>query len=152
VGTSKVKGRLIGATVVVAVVGVLAYGLSTWEASKNQRQDELCKVAQEHLKAIEIQARAMAVGLSVEGYAEAEKAEVGKLIHALDNAKNKEEAEAVISEHSATVEAQVAATDAEVKSRGDQPFLGQQLKEQRITTDVKQEIQRAEKAVTTACE
>ena len=151
-GTSKVKGRLIGATVVVAVVGVLAYGLSTWEASKNQRQDELCKVAQEHLRAIEIQARAMAVGLSVEGYAEAEKAEVGKLIHALDNAKNKEEAEAVISEHSATVEAQVAATDAEVKSRGDQPFLGQQLKEQRITTDVKQEIQRAEKAVTTACE
>ena len=151
-GTSKVKGRLIGATVVVAVVSVLAYGLSTWEASKNQRQDELCKVAQEHLKAIEIQARAMAVGLSVEGYAEAEKAEVGKLIHALDNAKNKEEAEAVISEHSATVEAKVAATDAEVKSRGDQPFLGQQLKEQRITTDVKQEIQRAEKAVTTACE
>ncbi|WP_448108073.1 hypothetical protein [Pseudomonas azerbaijanoccidentalis] len=146
------KGRLIGATVVVAVVGVLAYGLSTWEASKNQRQDELCKVAQEHLKTIEIQARAMAVGLSVEGYAEAEKAEVGKLIHALDNAKNKEEAEAVITEHSATVEAQVAATDAEVKSRGDQPFLGQQLKEQRITTDVKQEIQRAEKAVTAACE
>lgn len=146
------KGRLIGATVVVAAVGVLAYGLSTWEASKNQRQDELCKVAQEHLKTIEIQARAMAVGLSVEGYAEAEKAEVGKLIHALDNAKNTEEAEAVITEHSATVEAQVAATDAEVKSRGDQPFLGQQLKEQRITTDVKQEIQRAEKAVTTACE
>jgi hypothetical protein len=147
-----VKGRLIGATVVVAAVGALAYGLSTWEASKNQRQDELCKVAQEHLKTIEIQARAMAVGLSVEGYAEAEKAEVGKLIHALDNAKNTEEAEAVITEHSATVEAQVAATDAEVKSRGDQPFLGQQLKEQRITTDVKQEIQRAEKAVSTACE
>ncbi|PAM84925.1 hypothetical protein CES87_04055 [Pseudomonas sp. ERMR1:02] len=94
----------------------------------------------------------MAAGLSVEGYAEAEKAEVGKLIHALDTAQTKEEVEAVITKHSATVEAQVAATDAEVKSRGDQPFLGQQFKEQRITTDVKQEIQRAEKAVTTACE
>lgn len=146
------KGRLIGATVVVAFVGALAYGLSNWEASKNRRQDELCEVAQKHLKAVEIQARAMAAGLSVEGYAEAEKAEVGKLIHALDTAKTKEEVETVISEHSATVQAQVAATDAEVKSRGDQPFLGQELKEQRITTDIKQEIQRAEKAVSTACD
>lgn len=146
------KGRLIGATVVVTVIGVLAFGISAWEASKNRQQEELCKVAQEHLKTIEIQARAMAAGLSVEGYAEAEKAEVGKLIHALDTANSKEEVEAVITEHSATVQAQVAATDAEVKSRGDQPFLGQQLKEQRITTDIKQEIQRAEKAVSTACE
>lgn len=146
------KGSLIGVTVVVTVIGVLAYGFTTWEVRKSARQDELCRVAQEHLKAVEIHARAMAAGLSVEGYAEAEKAEVGKLIHALDTANTKEEVEAVISEHSATVEAQVAATDAEVKSRGDQPFLGQQLKEQRITTDVKQEIQRAEKAVNTACE
>lgn len=146
------KGRLIGATVVVFLVGALAYGLSTWEASKDRRQDELCKVAQEHLKTVQIQARAMAAGLSVEGYAEAEKAEVGKLINALDTANTKEEVEAVITEHSATVQAQVAATDAEVKSRGDQPFLGQQRKEQRITTDVKQEIQRAEKAANTACE
>ena len=75
-----------------------------------------------------------------------------KLINALDTAHTKEEVEAVITEHSATVEAQVAATDAEVKSRGDQTFLGQQFKEQRITTDVKQEIQRAEKAAHTACQ
>ncbi|NUU37334.1 hypothetical protein [Pseudomonas sp. C2B4] len=146
------KGGFIGIAVVATLVGGLTYGLSTWEASKNRRQEELCKVAQEHLKTIEIQARAMAAGLSVEDYAEAEKAEVGKLINALDTAKTKEEVETVISEHSATVQAQVAATDAEVKSRGDQPFLGQQLKEQRITTDVKQEIQRAEKAVSTACQ
>lgn len=146
------KGSLIGATVGVIFVGAMAYGLSVWETGKNQRQAELCKVAQEHLKTVEIEARAMATGLSVEGYAEAEKAEVGKLIHALDSAQTKEEVEEVISQHSATVQAQVAATDAEVKSRGDQPFLGQHLKEQRITTDVKQEIQRAEKAVTTACQ
>lgn len=146
------KGRLIGAAVVVVCVGVAAYGLSAWEAIKDRRQDELCQVAREHLKGVEIEARAMAAGLSIEGYAEAEKADVGKLIHALDTANTKEEVEAVISEHSATVEAKVAATDAEVKSRGDQPFLGQQLKEQRITVDVKQEIQRAEKAVSTACE
>jgi hypothetical protein len=146
-----VKGGLIGVAVVVTLMGGLTYGLSTWEANKTQRQDELCKVAQERLKSIEIQARAMAAGLSVKDYAEAEKAEVGKLINALDTAKTNEEVESVISQHSATVQAQVAATDAEVKSRGDQPFLGQQLKEQRITTDVKQEIQRAEKAVSTAC-
>lgn len=146
------KGRLIGATVAVTLVGALAYGFSVWETIKDQRQDELCRVAQEHLKSVQIQARAMAAGLSVEGYAEAEKAEVGKLINALDTANTKEEVEAVITEHSATVQAQVAATDAEVKSRGDQTFLGQQRKEQRITVDVKQEIQRAEKAAATACE
>ncbi|VVP83128.1 hypothetical protein PS918_02509 [Pseudomonas fluorescens] len=146
------KGRFIGATVVVAFVVAVAYGFSTWEASKDPRQDKLCEVAQEHLKTVQIQARAMAAGLSVEGYAEAEKAEVGNLISALDTAKTKEEVETVISEHSDKVQAQVAATDAEVKSRGDQTFLGQQRKEQRITTDVKQEIQRAEKAVITACE
>ncbi|MGJ7514543.1 hypothetical protein ACSFE6_09430 [Pseudomonas baetica] len=145
------KGGLIGVAVVVTLIGGLTYGLSTWEANKARRQEELCKVAQEHLKTIEIQARAMAAGLSVQDYAEAEKAEVGKLINALDSAKTKEEVETVISQHSATVQAQVAATDAEVRSRGDQPFLGQQLKEQRITTDVKLEIQRAEKAVSTAC-
>ncbi|RKS17111.1 hypothetical protein BJ917_5271 [Pseudomonas sp. WPR_5_2] len=146
------KGKLIGTTVIVTLLAAVTYGFSTWEASKNRRQEELCKVAQEHLKTVEIEARAMATGLSVEGYAEAEKAEVGKLINALDTAKTNEEVEAVITEHSATVQAQVAATDAEVKSRGEQPFLGQQLKEQRITTDVKLEIQRAEKAVSTACE
>lgn len=146
------KGKLIGTTVVVTLLAAVTYGLSTWETNKNRRQEALCKVAQEHLKTVQIQARAMATGLSVEGYAEAEKAEVGKLITALDTANTKEEVEAVITEHSATVQAQVAATDAEVKSRGDQPFLGQQLKEQRITTDVKLEIQRAEKAVSTACE
>lgn len=146
------KGRLIGAAVIAACIGAGAYGLSAWEAIKDRRQDEMCQVARDHLKSVEIEARAMAAGLSVEGYAEEEKADVGKLIHALDTANTKEEVEAVISEHSATVEAKVAATDAEVKSRGDQPFLGQQLKEQRITVDVKQEIQRAEKAVAGACE
>ncbi|RKS27433.1 hypothetical protein BJ917_0275 [Pseudomonas sp. WPR_5_2] len=146
------KGKLIATAVVVTSVAAVMYGFSTWDVGKNLRQDELCNVALEHQKAVEIRARAMATGLSVEGYAEAEKAEVGKLINALDTATTKEEAEAVIMEHSANVEAKVAATDAEVKSRGDQPFLVQQLKEQRITIDVKQEIQRAEKAVSTACE
>lgn len=145
------KGKMIGIAVVVTFGAAVIYGFNIWEVSKNPRQDELCKVAQEHLKAVEIQARAMATGLSVEGYAEAETAEVGKLIHALDTAQTKEEAEAVIMAHAATIQAQVAATDAEVRSRGDQPFLVQQLKEQRITTDVKLEIQRAEKAVSTAC-
>lgn len=146
------KGKLLGTGVIMSCVASVIYGFTTWEASNSRRQDELCKIAQERLKAAEIQARAMATGLSVEGYAEAEKTEVGRLIAALDTAKTREEAEAVITEHSATVQAQVAATDAEVKSRGDQPFLVQQLKKQRITTDVKLEIQRAEKAVKTACE
>ncbi|MNG18312.1 hypothetical protein D3C84_1023670 [compost metagenome] len=57
----------------------------------------------------------------------------------------------MIDEHSAVIEAQIVAEDAEVKSKGDQPFLGQELKKQRITTDIKQELNRAEKAVADAC-
>jgi hypothetical protein len=147
-----VKGKMIGTAIVMTFAGAVMYGFNTWETKVSLPQNDLCKVAQEHLKNIEIQARAMATGLSVEGYAEAEKVEVGRLIHALDTAKNPEEAEAVITHHSATIQAKVAATDAEVKSRGDQPFLVQQFKPQRITTDVKLEIQRAEKAVSIACE
>ena len=146
------KGTLIGATVAIATLCVVMYGFNTWKVAQSQRQEALCAVAQQHMKTVEAQARAMAAGLSVEGYAKAEEAEVGKLVSALDTAKNEKEVDAVIEEHAASVEAQVAATDAEVKSRGEQPFLGQQRKEQRITTDVKQEIQRAEKAVATECE
>jgi hypothetical protein len=146
-----VKGRLIVGIVTMTIVGTVGYRLITWQLMENRQQAEQCKVAQQHLKTLEVQARAMAAGLTVEGYAQAEEVEVGKLVQALDTAKNEKEVDAVISEHSAAVEAQIAATDAEVKSQGEQPFLGQQLKEQRITTDVKQEIQRAEKAVSAAC-
>jgi CHASE3 domain sensor protein len=147
-----VKDKFIGIAAVLIFVAVGIFVFSAWEVGKNRQRDEQCKAAREHLKAIEIQARAMATGLSIESYAEAENNEVGKLINALETAKNKEEAEAVITEHSATVKAQVAATEAEVKSRGGQPFLVQQLKEPRITTDVKLGIKRAEKAVRIACE
>ena len=144
-------GKLLGAAATLAIIGAVTYGLSSWEASENPQRDEQCKIAQQRFKALEIQARALAAGLSVDGYAEAEKAEVGKLVHALDTARNEQEIEAVIEAHAATVQAQVAASDAEVKSRGDQLFLEQRLKEQRIPADVKQELKRAEKAVATAC-
>ncbi|AWM95202.1 hypothetical protein DJ564_19145 [Pseudomonas sp. 31-12] len=93
----------------------------------------------------------MAAGLSVDAYAEAEKAEVGKLVSSLDNAKNDAEVEAVIDAHAAELQAQDAATDAELKNQGSQQFLEQKFKEQRISTDIKQEIERAEKAVADAC-
>ncbi|WP_256345358.1 hypothetical protein [Pseudomonas sp. PD9R] len=145
------KGRLIAGIVTMTILGAVGYRLITWHLMENQQQEEQCKVAQQHLKTLQVQARAMASGLTVEGFTEAEEADVNKLVSALDTAKDEKEVDAVISEHSAAVEAQIAATDAEVKSQGDQPFLGQQRKEQRITTDVKQEIQRAEKAVSAAC-
>ena len=56
------KGKLIGTTVVVTLLAAVTYGVSTWEASKSRRQEALCKVAQEHLKTVQIEARAMATG------------------------------------------------------------------------------------------
>lgn len=146
------KGKLLGVALTLVVVGAGTYGLNRWERVENQRQAAVCKANQEHLKDLETQVRAMTAGLSVEAYAEAEKAEAGKLVRALDTARNEAEVNAVIDEHSAAIEKQIVAEDAEVKSRGEQPFLGQELKKQRITTDIKQELIRAEKAVAEACD
>ncbi|KQZ78987.1 MULTISPECIES: hypothetical protein [unclassified Pseudomonas] len=142
----------MGVALTLIVVGAASYGLNRWERVENQRQAAVCKANQEHLKNLETQVRAMTAGLSVEAYAEAEKAEAGKLVRALDTARNEAEVNAVIDEHSAAIEKQIVAEDAEVKSRGEQPFLGQELKKQRITTDIKQELIRAEKAVADACD
>ncbi|VVP57279.1 hypothetical protein PS880_05797 [Pseudomonas fluorescens] len=94
----------------------------------------------------------MAAGLSIEAYEEAETTEVAKLINALDMANNEAEVEAVIDTHAAQLEAKHAATDAELKNQGGQVFLEQDRKQQRITTDIKQEIKRTEKAVIKACD
>ena len=146
------KGQLLGVAATIIIIGSTVYGFNNWKAQQSQRQEAVCALARQHLKDLEVQARALAAGLSVEAYAEAEKAEAGKLVSALDTAKNEAEVDAVIDQHSAAIEAQIHAEDAEVKSRGEQKFLGQERKEQRITTDMKQEIQRAEKAVADGCQ
>lgn len=146
------KGKLMATAATLLVVGAAIYGLHTWEHIQSQRQETVCKAAREHLNRLETQTRALASGLTVEAYAEAEKAEAGQLVLALDTAKNAAEVDAVIDKHAAAIEAQITAEDAEVQSRGEQPFLGQELKKQRIPTDVKQEYKRAEKAVAETCE
>ncbi len=145
------KGRMVGAAITLVVIGVTTQALMEWKAVESQRRIEACKAAQQHMTTLEIQTRAMAVGLSVEGYADAEKAEAGKLIKALDAANNEAEVETVINAHAAELESQDAAVDAEVKNQGSQLFLEQQLKKQRISPDIRQEINRAEKAVADAC-
>jgi precorrin-3B methylase len=49
------------------------------------------------------------------------------------------------------LQAQDAATDAELKNQRSQQFLEQTPKKQRIPADIKQEVERAEKAVAEAC-
>ena len=146
------RGRLIGATVFITMIGVTTHKLMEWKSIENERKDTVCKASQQHLKTLQTRARAMAAGLSIEAYVEAENTEVAKLVNALDTANNDAEVEAVINAHAAQLEAKVAATDAELKNQGSQVFLEQQLKKQRITTDIKQEIKRTEKAVTEACD
>ncbi|MGF6554090.1 hypothetical protein ABIA48_000470 [Pseudomonas sp. S30_BP2TU TE3576] len=145
------KGKFLATAATLLVVGTAIFGLNAWEHIQSQRQEAVCRAAREHLNGLETQARALASGLTVEAYAEAEKAEAGQLVQALDTAKNEAEVDAVIDKHAAAIEAQITAEDAEVQSRGDQPFLGQELKKQRIPTDVKQEFKRAEKAVADTC-
>ncbi|MGE8149678.1 hypothetical protein ACQKP5_00300 [Pseudomonas vancouverensis] len=139
-------------TTTLVVLGGALYGLNTWENIQRERQEAVCKTAQQHLKSLETQARAMAAGLSVEAYAEAEKQDAGKLVQALDTAKNEAEVDAVIDQHATAIQAQIVAEDAEVENRSEQPFLGQELKKQKITSDVKQEFKRAEKAVAEDCQ
>jgi hypothetical protein len=141
----------MGVAFTLAVIGVTTYGFMEWKAVETERQNVVCKAAQQHLDTLEIRTRSMAAGLSVEAYAEVETAEVDKLVSALDTAV---EVETVIDAHAAELQAQaqVTATDAVLKNQGSQLFLEQELKKQRIPTDLKQEIKRAEKAVTAACD
>lgn len=142
----------MSAAITIVVIGVTTQALMEWKAVESQRRIAACNAAQQHMETLEIQTRAMAAGLSVDGYAEAEQAEVGKLINALDTASNAAEVEDVINAHAAELESQDASADAELKNQGSQLFLEQQLKKQRISPDIKQEIKRAEKAVADACD
>jgi len=146
-----VRGSLIGATVFITMIGVTTHKLMELKSIENERKDTVCKASQQLLKTLETRARAMAAGLSIEAYEDAENTEVAKLVNALDTANNDAEVEAVIDAHAAQLEAKNAATDAELKNQGGQVFLEQQLKKQRITTDIKQQIKRTQKAVTEAC-
>jgi hypothetical protein len=146
-----VRGQFTGVAFNLAVIGVAAYGFMEWKAVETERQNAACKAAQQHLEALEILMRSMAAGLSVEAYAEAERAEVEKLVRALDTATNDAEVRTVIDAHAAELQEQVVATAAALENQGSQLFLEQQLKTQRIPSDVIQEMKRAEKAVTDAC-
>jgi ribonuclease HI len=94
----------------------------------------------------------LAAGLSLDAYSQEEEAKVAALIKALDAASNEAEVNAVIAAHAAAIEAEAAAIDVQVDTRGDQVFLEQRRMEQRITVDVKQELQRAAKAVSVTCD
>ncbi|EJM14699.1 hypothetical protein PMI22_04476 [Pseudomonas sp. GM21] len=145
------RGSLIGATVFITMIGVTTHKLMEWKSIENERKDTVCKASQQLLKTLETRARAMAAGLSIEAYEDAEHTEVARLVNALDTANNDAEVEAVINAHAAQLEAKNAATDAELKNQGSQAFLEQQFKKQRITTDLKQKIKRTERAVTEVC-
>lgn len=112
-----VRGQLIGTAITLAVMGITAHVFMDWRAGESERRDAACKAAHQHVESLEVRARAMAAGLSVEAYAEAENADVGKLVRALDSANNVAEVEAVIDAHAAELKAQDAAADAQLKTR-----------------------------------
>lgn len=148
--TVAMKRILIGG-ITVAIIGTMTYGFFQWKIVESQKHDLLCGQAKQTLQGVEIRARALAAGLSVEAYGKAEEDEVATLIGALDAAKSEAEVDSVIEAHAATIEAVDAAIDAQVDTRGDQTFLEQRLVKQRIPVDVKQELQRAAKAVSVMC-
>lgn len=143
--------RILATAIVMALIGTTTYGLIHWEVADNRKREALCRDAQQTLKGVEIRARALAAGMSVDAYAKAEEDEVAALLSALDAATNEAEVDAVIDAHAASIEAKNAAIDAEVDTQGEQIFLEQRLKEQRIPVDVKQELRRAAKAVNLNC-
>ena len=144
------RGLMAGLT--VALIGATSYMLIQWQIVNQHKREEQCAAARQALKDVQIRARALAAGLSRDAYSQDEEAKVAALIKALDAASNEAEVNAVIAAHAAAIEAEVAAIDAQVDTRGDQVFLEQRRLEQRIPVDVKQELQRAAKAVSVTCE
>lgn len=145
------KRRLM-AGLTVALIGATSYVLVQWQLVNQHKREVQCAEARQALKAVQIRARALAAGLSLDAYSQEEEAKVAALIKALDAASNEAEVNAVIAAHAAAIEAEAAAIDAQVDTRGDQSFLEQRRLEQRITVDVKQELQRAAKAVSMTCD
>ena len=143
--------RILSGAITLAIIGTLTVGLVQWRAVAKQSQDVSCSEARHTLKGVEIRARALAAGMTVEAYASAEEEEVAKLIRALEGATSAEDIDSVMASHSAAIEAEDAAVEAEVDTRGDQAFLEQRLKKQRIPVDVKQQLERAAKAVSLTC-
>ncbi|CAI8735657.1 hypothetical protein [Pseudomonas sp. IT-P176] len=144
--------RRLMAGLTVALIGVTSYVLVQWQMVNQHKREVQCTEARQALKDVQIRARALAAGLSLDAYSQEEEAKVAALIQALDAASNEAEVNAVIAAHAAAIEAEAAAIDAQVDTRGDQVFLEQRRMEQRITVDVKQELQRAAKAVSVTCD
>jgi acylphosphatase len=143
--------RILIGSLTLAIIGTMTYGLLQWRAIDKQNQEFSCSEAKQTLKGVEIRARALAAGMTVEAYANAEEEEVAKLISALEGATSATDIDSVMESHAATIKAEDAAVEAEVDARGDQAFLEQRLKKQRIPVDVKQQLERAAKAVSLTC-
>ncbi|MHC8333536.1 hypothetical protein [Pseudomonas sp. LB3P25] len=143
--------RILIGTLTLAIIGTMSDGLLQWRAVDKQNQEFSCSEAKQTLKGVEIRARALAVGMTVEAYANAEEEEVAKLISALEGATSEADINSVMESHAAAIEAEDAAVEAEVDARGDQAFLEQRLMKQRIPVDVKQQLERAAKAVSLIC-
>lgn len=144
------KPILFGA-ITLAMIGTTTYGLIQWRAAEKYNQDVLCTETKHVLNGVEIRARALAAGMTVEAYAGAEEVEVAKLISALEGATSVTEIDKVMENHAAAIEAEDDAIEAEVNARGNQAFLEQRLMKQRIPVDVKQQLERAAKAVNLSC-
>lgn len=137
--------------ITLAMVGTLTYSLLQWHEVQNHTQELRCGEARKTLKGVEVRARALAAGLTVDAYAKAEEEDVAKLVGALDAARSDVEIDSVMESHATAIGVEDAAIDAEVDSRGNQVFLEQTLRKQRIPADVKQELERAAKAVRLTC-
>ncbi|WP_223521567.1 hypothetical protein [Pseudomonas sp. GL-B-19] len=143
--------RILSGAITLAIISTMTVGLLQWRAVAKQNQEVSCSEARHALKGVEIRARALAAGMTVEAYANAEEEEVAKLIRALEGANSAADVDTVMESHSAAIEAEDAAVEAEVDARGNQAFLEQRLKKQRIPVDVKQQLERAAKAVSLTC-
>ncbi|WP_131108268.1 hypothetical protein [Pseudomonas sp. Sample_10] len=143
--------RILISSLTLAIIGTITYGLLQWRAIDKQNQEFSFSEAKQTLKGVEIRARASAAGMTVEAYANAEEEEVAKLISALEGATSATDIDSVMESHAAAIKAEDAAVEAEVDARGDQAFLEQRLKKQRIPVDVKQQLERAAKAVSITC-
>jgi hypothetical protein len=148
--SENMKRILIGG-ITIAIIGTLTNGIIQWKNAEKHTQELRCGEAREALKGVEVRARALAAGMTVDAYAKAEEDEVAKLVGALDAATNDVEIDSVIESHASAIGAEDAAIDAEVDTRGNQAFLEQRLRKQRIPGDVKQELERAAKAVKLTC-
>lgn len=129
--------------ITLTVIGVVMYGLFELEFAENRKQAALCEVARQYMEDLDAGARASTTGLFVNAYVEHKEAASLTSMEVAIGTNG--------SISRASIEGAIPHYVERFSDAGINIQLTPSAQEQRIPDDSEQEIKRAEKALSAAC-